>query len=46
MPSWLGTVAFGLAFAGFISSFLFRAYIVGVVLMVLGAIAGLLILIG
>lgn len=46
MSHWLGYVAFGFAFAGFISMFLFRAYVVGMVFLLLGAMAGILTLTG
>lgn len=46
MSQWLSLVSFFLVFAGFICVFLFRAYTLAVVLMVLGGIGGAAIMMG
>lgn len=46
MSQWLSLVSFFLVFAGFICIFLFRAYTLATVLLVLGGIGGAVILLG
>lgn len=46
MKDWAGYLGFASAFAGFISVFMFRAYVVAIVLFGIAAAAGMYVLFG